>query len=145
MTVVSAKNEGRAITETFAFNTQTLNAARPDTYLLRLKVNLKSLDGQSVGGRYLVDAVVLDSKGKKYPCSATGFPGRYIDLTSKGQYEAAMPMNLEAEVDYIFTVLNQVRIVDFIWKDFPPVRLEIKGAGALCSTADSGTTPTPPG
>jgi hypothetical protein len=69
ITVVSAKNEGLEITERFGLNTETLKTDKPDTYLLRLKVRLKSLDGESVGGRYVADvnAAVRDSSGKNYP------------------------------------------------------------------------------
>lgn len=122
ITVISAKNEGIEIAE----GSETLKAAKPDSHLLRLKVNLKSLDDEAVAGRYIVDAVVRDSKGKKYPCLATGFPGFHIDLSTAGHQTVLTPMNSETKVDYIFTIPYQVKIVDFIWNDFPPIRLAVE-------------------
>ena len=128
ITVLSAKNEGFEITERFALNSETLRTDKPDTYLLRLKVELKSLDGEPVGSRYVLDvtAAVRDSGGKKYPYWAAGFPGMHVDVRKDGHQGGLSPINRDAVIDYIFTIPNHISVVDFIWKDFPPVRLKIE-------------------
>ena len=119
---------GSEITESFGLNSETLTTDKPGTYLLRLKVELRSLDEEPVGTRYVLDvnAAVRDSSGKKYPYWAAGFPGMHVDIRTAGHQGGLSPINREAVIDYIFTIPNHISVVDFIWKDFPPVRLKIE-------------------
>ena len=126
ITVVSAKNAGAEIMERCNLDTVTLKPSNPESYLLRLKVNLKSLDKESVGGRYIVDALVRDSKGNKYPCSAVGVSGCYVDFRKGIKEAVAYPMNSEVTVDYIFSIPNQIKIVDFIWNGTSPALLKVE-------------------
>ncbi|MBA7495188.1 hypothetical protein ES702_05767 [subsurface metagenome] len=128
--VIFAKNKGSEFTERgdpFGMVTQIISTDKPDAYLLQVRVHIKRIDQKPIGFDYFKEAIVRDDNGKTYLYSIAGPPGFYLNFTKKGEYEAS-PLLVEGDVDYIFIVPDNAKIVDFVWLDQPPIPLTVESA-----------------
>lgn len=95
-----------------------------DSHYFFVQIYLEHLSGEDVGHAFLNKAVVRDSKGNTYEWYYAGTPLRYFGPFD--DYSSVKLMQPTVENHYIFVVPDGVEILDFIWADFPAVRLTIE-------------------
>lgn len=116
---------------------QEISTSKPNTYILNVKIVLNHLTGEPIKGNHLFTygssgniadyrrVIVRDNAGKGYLFFAVG--DSYYDQLSQVKDNGFMSWDVSnAELSYLFIVPNDVNIADFMWGDFPPIKLTIE-------------------
>jgi len=96
-----------------------------DSHLFFVQIYLENLSGADIGEAFQNKAVVRDSKGNTYDWWWVGSPGMYFESKEVSSKPRSL-MQPTTENHYVIVVPDGVKILDFIWDDFPAIRLTIE-------------------
>ncbi|MBU0491628.1 MAG: hypothetical protein KKA73_25950 [Chloroflexi bacterium] len=127
ITVRSAENKGAE----FEWGGRTFKSDVPNTYLLFVRITVENLNKSPVEIAYVNKRILVkDSVGDTYPWLLAGVaPALYYDSTKEDGGRGGKVLaiaDLQANIEYIFAVPNDVTTLDLLWVDLPPVRLVVK-------------------
>lgn len=123
ITVLSAKNVGTKM-ETIMM---TVTADQPNTHFLLIKVNLKHLTGEPIRKSFCrEDIAVRDSNGNSYPIFGALIINGLLPFACAVDLEPGLLEEAETVIDPFFIVPDNAQIMELIWADLAPIRLEIQ-------------------
>jgi len=129
--VLSATNAGNLIKKTKYFNPMrpyTFRNNNPNTYLLRVKIELERLDEKPIKKSFMTDVRVRDTAGNVYDWIGAGSEnGEYYDRRRSGVQSLLIPMQPKSDdVEYVFSIPNNVLICEFVWQSEAPIGITVK-------------------
>jgi hypothetical protein len=126
ITVQAVENIGKSVESPgMNLNRRVVITAPEGKHLLQVTISLTQLNSKEIGSGFIQKQIVVrDRAGISYPYFAAGFLGQYFPLSTLASEGFMVPVRSSEKINYLFIVPNSVEIVDFVWSDLPPVRLE---------------------
>jgi len=128
--VLSATKAGNLIKKTkyFTVRPYIFRNNNPNTYLLRVKIQLERLDGKPIKKSFMTDVKVRDTAGNVYNWIGAGSEnGEYYDRRRSGVQSLLIPMQPKSDdVEYVFSIPNKVFICEFVWQSEAPIGITVK-------------------